>query len=152
MSAVLARHEEIFRILQDAPFFDDLSWGQRKAVFDLSTIQERKAGEPVYRIGEPAEHFYVLMRGIVRLTSGIDTDAPSAGDILQRGHVFGWASLVASANRRIATAMCMTPASTLAIDGAGLVGLMERNHTLGYALLQRLVPLITGTAMGSAAG
>ena len=99
-----------------------------------------------------ADTFYVLVRGIVRLTIGLDQRNASAGDILHRGQVFGWAALTPSANRRIATAACVTPASVLAIDGPGLVQLMDRDHTLGYHLLRRLILLVTGTLTACAAG
>jgi toluene monooxygenase system ferredoxin subunit len=152
MNSVLPGHADAFQVLTEARFFDDLSDVQRLAVLDLSTVQEFDARQHLYRIGEPADHFYVLVRGIVRLTIGLDQWIASAGDIRQRGQVFGWAALTPGANWRIANAVCATPAMLLAIDGPGLVKLMNRNHTIGYLLLNRLVPLITGTLTLSAAG
>lgn len=152
MSSVLPRDREALDVLGQAAFFRDLTESQRKAVFALSEMQECDAGEHLYRIGEPAARFYVLVRGIVRLTIGLDQRVASAGDILQRGQVFGWAALTPSANRRIASAVCVTPASVLTIDGAGLVALMDRDHTLGYHLLRRLILLVTGTLTLGAAG
>ena len=152
MNTVLPRHAEALGVLSEASFFRDLDEAQRRAVFELSELQECDAGQHLYRIGEPARHFYVLVRGIVRLTIGLDQRMASAGDILQRGQVFGWAALTPSANRRIATAVCVTPASVLAIDGTGLVDLMDRDHTLGYHLLRRLILLVTGTLTLCAAG
>ena len=152
MSSVRPRESESLRVLAEAPFFSDLSDAQRGAVLALSRLRECDGGHHLYRIGEPAETFYVLARGIVRLTIGLDQRNASAGDILHRGQVFGWAALTPSANRRIATAVCLTPASVLAIDGPGLVQLMDRDHTLGYHLLRRLILLVTGTLTACAAG
>lgn len=152
MSSVLPRDRDALDVLGQAAFFRDLTEAQRRAVFDLSRMQECDAGEHLYRIGEPATSFYVLVRGIVRLTIGLDQRVASAGDILQCGQVFGWAALTPGANRRIASAVCVTPASVLKIDGAGLVAMMDRDHTLGYLLLRRLILLVTGTLTLGAAG
>jgi toluene monooxygenase system ferredoxin subunit len=152
MSTVLERSAEALSVLGEAAFFRDLDDAQRRAVLALSEIEERDAGEHFYRIGEPAQNFYVLMSGIVRLNIALDQRHASAGDILRRGQVFGWAALTPSANQRIATAACVTSASVLTIDGAGLVALMDRDHTLGYQLMRQLVLLVTGTLTACAAG
>ena len=152
MSSVLHRTAESLSVLGEAGFFRDLDDARRRAVLALSAVEEREAGEHFYRIGEPAQNFYVLMGGVVRLTIGLDHRNASAGDILHRGEVFGWAALTPSANRRIASAVCLTPASVLAIDGAGLVALMDRDHTLGYQLMRQLILLVTGTLTACAAG
>lgn len=152
MSSVLPRTAESLKVLSEAAFFRELSDAQRGAILELSRMEEHDAGEHIYRLGEPALNFYVLAGGIVRMTIGMDQRNASAGDILRRGQVFGWAALTPSANRRIATAVCVTPASVLAIDGAGLVRLMDSDHTLGYRLMRQLTLLATGTFTACAAG
>jgi len=152
MSSMIHQSSESLKVLAEAPFFSDLGDAQRRAVLALSRLRECDGGQHLYRLGDSADTFYVLVRGIVRLTIGLDERNASAGDILHRGQVFGWAALTPSANRRIATAVCVTPASVLAIDGPGLVQLMDRDHTLGYLLLRRLVLLVTGTLTACAAG
>lgn len=132
-------------ILLQTGFFRELTPSQLERVAAVSEMQECEEGQQVYRIGEPAKTIYVLVRGMVRLAIGFGGRNASAGDILRRGEVFGWAALTPSCNLRIATASCLTPCSFLAMNGAALLELMEQDHTLGYRLVTQLNRLITGT-------
>ena len=139
-------------ILAQTGFFGQLTPHQIERVAALSTVQDCDEGQQVYRIGDPANVVYVLLRGMVRHSIGFGGRNASVGDILRRGEVFGWAALTPSCNVRIATASCLSPCSFLAIDGAGLIALMEQDHTLGYRLMAQLNRLITGTLTAFAGG
>ena len=139
-------------MLSQTGFFAQLTPSQLEQVAALSEMQDCDEGQQIYRIGEPARTVYVLARGMLRQSIGFRGRNASAGDILRRGEVFGWAALTPSCNLRIATASCLTPCSVLAIDGARLIELMEQDHTLGYRLTTQLNRLITGTLSAFAGG
>lgn len=139
-------------ILSQTVFFRELTPGQIERVAALSEMQQCKRDQQVYRIGEPAKAIYVLVQGTVRMAVDFGGRNASAGDVVRRGEVFGWAALTPSCNVRIATASCLTPCSFLAVDGAGLVRLMEQDHTLGYRVMKQLTLLITGTLTAFAGG
>ena len=139
-------------ILSQTAFFRELTPGQIERVAALSEMQQCERGQQVYRIGEPAKAIYVLVQGTVRMAVDFGGRNASAGDVVRRGEVFGWAALTPSCNLRIATASCLTPCSFLAVDGAGLVRLMEHDHTLGYRVMKQLTLLITGTLTAFAGG
>lgn len=139
-------------ILSHTDFFRDLTPDQLRRVAELSNVKEGNEGELIYNIGEVAGTVYVLVHGMVRLAIGRGSRNASAGDILRRGEVFGWAALTPASSVRIATASCLTSCRILAIDGAGLIELMEGDHTLGYHLMTQLNLLITGTLTAFAAG
>jgi CRP-like cAMP-binding protein len=141
-----------FGILQQTAFFGDLNPAQLERVARLSEMQNCAESDKVYGIGDPARSVYVLVRGMVRLAVGLGERNASAGDILRRGEVFGWAAMTPSCSLRIATASCVTPCSFLAIDGAALIELMEADHTLGYRLTTQLNRLITSTLTAFAGG
>jgi len=88
----------------------------------------------------------------VRFTLGLGKRETSAGDIIRRGDVFGWAPLVEGHARRIATAYCLTACEVVAIDGAALNRLMEGDPGLGYALMKKLAVLLTSELVAFAAG
>ena len=140
------------RILSQTIFFGQLTPSQIECVAALSTVQDCAEGQQLYRVGDPADAVYVLMHGTVRQVIGFGGRNASIGDILRRGELFGWAALTPPRNVRIATACCLTPCRFLVIDGAGLIGLMERDHTLGYRLMTQLNRLITGTLTSIAGG
>lgn len=139
-------------ILANTVFFRELTADQLERVVRLSELQHCEEGQQVYRVGDPAQAVYVLVRGMVRLAVGYGERNASVGDVLRRGEVFGWAALTPSCNLRIAAAVCLTPCSLLVINGAGLLSLMEEDHTLGYRLMTQLNSLITGTLSAFAGG
>ena len=139
-------------ILSQTGFFGELTPSQLERVAALSQVQDCDEGQQVYRIGDPANLVYLLLRGMVRHSIGYGGRNASVGDILRRGEVFGWAALTPSCNVRVATASCLSPCRFLVIDGAGLIGLMEQDHTLGYRLMTQLNRLITGTLTAFAGG
>jgi CRP-like cAMP-binding protein len=139
-------------ILSSTGFFGGLSDSQLEQISALCELQERGDGEQIYRVGEPARVVYVVVRGMVRLAVGYGERSASGGNVLRRGDVFGWAALTPACNQRIATASCMSACSLLTIDGASLLALMERDHTLGYRLMSQLNRLITSTLSAFAGG
>ncbi len=139
-------------ILSQTGFFGDLTPGQLERIAGVSKVHDCDAGQQVYRVGDPANLVYVLVRGTVRHSIGYGGRNAGVGDILRRGEVFGWAALTPSCNVRIATASCLTTSRFLAIDGASLIALMEQDHTLGYRLMTQLNRLITGTLTAFAGG
>ena len=139
-------------LLSQTHFFGGLTPNQLERIAGLSTVLECEAGQQVYRVGDPASEVYVLVHGTVRHAIGFGGRNASVGDILRRGELFGWAALTPPRNVRIATASCLAPCRFLVIDGAGLIALMEQDHTLGYRLMTQLNRLITGTLTSFAGG
>jgi len=139
-------------ILSQTDFFKGLTSSQIARVAAVSERQQFEGGHQIYRIGEPAKSVYVLVDGTVRMTIGFGGRNAKAGDIVRRGDVFGWAALTPACNQRIATASCLSLCDILAVDGVGLMNLMEQDHTLGYRLMTQLTRLITGTLTAFAGG
>ena len=139
-------------ILSQTGFFGELTPEQLDRVAALCVVQDCDEGQLVYRIGDPADVVYVLLRGVVRHSIGYGGRNARVGDILRRGEVFGWAALTPTCNVRVATASCLTPCRFLAINGGALIALMEQDHTLGYRLMTQLNRLITGTLTAFAGG
>lgn len=139
-------------ILAHTGFFADLSPQQLRQVSQLARIEEYPQTSRVYSLGEPASDLYVLVDGMVRFTIGLGNRQTQAGQILKRGEVFGWAALVETAPKRIATALAITPCTVLAINGNQLMILMNQDHTLGYRIMTQLNALITGNLTAFASG
>ena len=139
-------------ILAQTDFFQGLTPSQIDRVASVSELQQFEGGHQVYRIGEPSKAVYVLVDGTVRMTIGFGGRNAKAGDVVRRGDVFGWAALTPGCNQRIATASCLSPCDILAVDGVGLMKLMEQDHTLGYRLMTQLTRLVTGTLTAFASG
>lgn len=152
MSDILTRPRTPIDILSQTDFFAVLTPEQLERVSGISQLQECAEGCRIYNHGEPAKYFYVLIEGMVRFAIGFGNRNASAGDILRRGKVFGWAALTPGAKYRIATASCVTPCTVLAIHGDAFIDLMEQDYALGFQVMKRLNLLITGTLTAFAAG
>ncbi len=140
------------RLLEQGKFFAGLSQAQLLQVVAISRIEHYAEGAPIYKIGDPAATFYLLIDGMIRFAISYGNRDTYAGEILRRGEVFGWAAITPVANVRIATASCMTPCALLAIDGDRLRRLMDEDHTLGFHLMTQLNIIITGTLTSFAGG
>ena len=139
-------------LLRQARFFTGLNRSQLERVAALGRMRSFPQDTRIYAIGDAVDDFYVLAEGMVRFTLGLGKRETSAGDIIRRGEVFGWAPLVEGHERRIATAYCLTPCEVVAIDGRALNALMEEDSALGFALLEKLAVLLTSELVAFAAG
>jgi toluene monooxygenase system ferredoxin subunit len=148
----VVRSINVAGILAQARFFSGLTKAQLERVAALGRMRSFPQDTRVYVVGDAADDFYVLAEGTVRFTLGLGKRETSAGEILRRGQVFGWAPLVEGHERRIATAYCLTPCEVVALDGAALSALMESDSALGYALLKKLAVLLTSELVAFAAG
>ena len=139
-------------LLRQARFFAGLAPAQLERVAALARVERFAQDTRIYVLGDPADDFYVLASGMVRFTLGLGKRETSAGEIIRRGDVFGWAALVAGAQKRIATAFCLTSCEVIALNGNDLLALMDSDHSLGYAIMKQLSVLLTGELTSFAAG
>jgi CRP-like cAMP-binding protein len=139
-------------VLAEARFFSGLTKAQLARVAALARLRAFPQDTRIYTIGDALDDFYVLADGMVRFTLGLGKRETSAGDIIRRGEVFGWAPLVEGQPRRIATAYCLTACTVVAIDGEELMTLMDTDLALGYALMKKLAVLLTSELTSFAAG
>jgi toluene monooxygenase system ferredoxin subunit len=140
------------RVLGEARFFSGLTGAQLERVAALGRARSFPQDTRIYTVGDAVDDFYVLADGMVRFTLGLGKRDTAAGDIIRRGDVFGWAPLVEGHTRRIATAYCLTACAVVAINGAQLVGLMDADLGLGYAVMKKLAVLLTSELTSFAAG
>jgi toluene monooxygenase system ferredoxin subunit len=143
---------EPVRVLGQARFFSGLGKAQLERVAAIGRRRAFPQDTRIYTVGDKVDDFYVLADGMVRFTLGLGKRETSAGDIIRRGDVFGWAPLVEGNPRRIATAYCLTACEVIAIDGRKLNALMEGDPGLGFALMKKLAVLLTSELVAFAAG
>jgi toluene monooxygenase system ferredoxin subunit len=152
LPGALALHADCADILAQTAFFGELSPRQIEQISKLGRIEHYPQDSRIYGLGERAADLYVLVDGMVRFTIGLGSRQTHAGQILKRGEVFGWAALVESTQKRIASALAITPCTVVAINGDQLLILMDQDHTLGYRVMKQLNVLITGNLTAFASG
>ena len=139
-------------VLSHARFFAGLGKPQLESVAALGQRRSFPQDTRIYTVGDAVDNFDVLADGMVRVTLGLGKRETSAGDIIRRGDVFGWAPLVEGHPRRIATAYCLSACEVIALDGARLNALMTGDPGLGFALMRKLAVLLTSELVAFAAG
>ena len=125
--------------LQQKDIFEAMPKDFVKEIMDISVTESHQQGEVLFRDGERAEAFYVLLQGRVKLSLG------ETGQIVyvvsNAGEAFGWSSLIGR-ERFSATAECMATAKLLRFDHVKLQKILEKNPAHGLILFQRLAELL----------
>jgi len=85
----------------------------------------------------------VLDSGRVEFRIGRDERTTPAGFMLRKGEVFGWAALLDSQPRRIASAKALEGSVLLRINGRDALAVLESDPASGYLVMRRLSSLIT---------
>jgi CRP-like cAMP-binding protein len=123
-------------ILAEHPFFAALKPEHMAIITACAKNVQFKAGETIFREGQPADWFYLIREGRVAL----DVTAPPRGRItiqtLEAGEVLGWSWLFPPYKWHFG-ATCLEAVRALAMDGACLRGKCEADPALGYELMKR---------------
>jgi CRP/FNR family transcriptional regulator, cyclic AMP receptor protein len=120
------------------PALAGLTVAQRAVLADLSESVTATAAERLFQQGQPAEHFWLIESGQVRL----DTEQP-AGErqlvqTLGPGDVLGWSWLVPPYRWRL-DATAAEPVSAVRLDAVAVRSVAERDPAFGYALVIGLI-------------
>lgn len=136
-----------------ADLFHGMSRDFVKEMMDIATKETYDKGTFLFRQGEPADHFYVFLKGHVRLSLG---EVGQVVHMVSRGgEAFGWSSLV---DREIysASAECTEPTTLLKMNARELRNITEKYPDNGVIFFRRLAAtlgkrLVQSYAMMSAA-
>lgn len=103
----------------------------------LATVCTFPAGTVVFREGAICPDLYLVQSGFVAL----DMFVPGRGAVrvfsVGEGELLGWSPLLAD-GKMTATATVVEPLSAVVIPGKPLRALCERNHDIGYRMMQQV--------------
>jgi CRP-like cAMP-binding protein len=121
----------------------DLLWEMDKLFvrefMGITTAVNFEKGEVVFREGDPADYFYTLVEGKVRLSVG---DPPrEVYTIDQAGEAFGWSSLV-DRNYYSAAAECIEPTRCSKLEGRKLEALLKNHPESGLVFYKKLAGIL----------
>jgi CRP-like cAMP-binding protein len=128
-------------LLQEHPFFADLSEDHRKLLEGCGQNVVIEADTPIFHEGQAADRFYVIRAGRV----AIETKVPGRGSIciqtLEEGDVMGWSWLVPPYEWRFdATALSLVRA--IVLDAQCLRNKCEADSNLGFELSKRFAQIM----------
>lgn len=117
--------------------FRDLEPRYLALLAEVAMFKEFPAGEVIFREGDPANRFYLILEGEVALESAQRDSAPVVLQTIGRDDVLGWSWLFPPYYWRF-DARAVTPTKAIFFYGTWLRESCERDHDFGYEMIKRM--------------
>ena len=129
------------RVVLESRVFAGLDDAFAEQLAGCSQTAGFKAGQTLFKEGEPADIFYVLRRGRVALELYVPGRGGLTVETIEPGSVVGWSWLFAPHVWHF-DARAVSPVRAVAVDGACIRGKCEADPALGYELMQRFSAIL----------
>ena len=120
-----------------------LFWGMDrtfiKEVMEIAARESYQEGDFLFREGDPANFFYILIKGRVKLTVG--ESGPVVYIVDHAGEAFGWSSLIGR-KEYSASGQCQEPTVLDNFQAAQIQKVIEKYPDQGLVFFKRLAGLI----------
>ena len=129
------------------PFLKGFPKKYHKDLLRNAKILNRKEGRFVFRDGERARHFYLILKGQIDILTKeqdvrLDPEATTAVLIhLKSGDIVGWSWIIPPFRWRFDSKV-ETDTCLLALDGTHLRKKASRDYRFAYEIYKRLVPVM----------
>jgi CRP-like cAMP-binding protein len=128
--------------LSQHPFFAGLDESVVTLLAGCAVNAHFHPGQYLFHEGDPADTFYLLRHGRVSIEVHAPAGPAVVVDSAHADDVVGWSWLVAP-YRWLFDARATEETSAIAFDGACLRGKCELDPAVGYAMLQRVVQVMS---------
>lgn len=122
-------------MLAEAHIFRDLSHDVRARIVPLAERIDVPAGTTLCRQGDLANRFYVLRDGQVTLSNSVQNGVTAVVEVVQPGGHFILTTMLARLPS-LMTAQTTTQATVIAIDGEGMLALIQQEPLIASAILR----------------
>ena len=122
-------------MLQRSPLFRGLPAPALEQIAGLATQIRYRAGESVFRQGDPGNAIYAVVTGRIRISAGTADGREMSLNIMEPGDTFGEIALL-DGGTRTATATATEPSELVSIRRDHFVGLLEREPRVALELLR----------------
>jgi len=117
----------------------DLFWGMSREfvqeAMDTSEKFSQNEGDFLFHEGDPANYFYILLKGRVLLSRG--KEGPTVYMVQHTGELIGWSTLTGRENFS-ASARCLESSSLLKFERDRFLGILEKDSDNAAILFKRL--------------
>jgi CRP-like cAMP-binding protein len=108
-------------------------------VLDIAEKLFQKNGEVLFHEGNPAQHFFVLLKGRVKLSLG--EAGPVVYMVRQPGEIIGWSGLIGR-DRYSASGECMEETNLLKFDRNVFLDILKKYPRNEALLFKRLAEML----------
>jgi CRP-like cAMP-binding protein len=133
--------ETLERIIANHPFFAGLDGGFTNLMVSCASNVRFKAGDYIFKEGDPANTFYLIREGRVAVEVFAPQHKPIIVATLGVGEILGWSWLLPPYHWKN-QARAVEETRAIALDGKCLRTKCEQNHDLGYEVLKRFARII----------
>ena len=132
---------QLAALIAGHPFFRELTPQHVQLLADAAMLKEFKPGEIIFKEGDPANRFYILINGEVEvLNEGRDGTAVPV-QLIGPGDVLGWSWLFPPYYWHFA-ARATENSRAIFFYGTWLRESCERDHDFGFAMLKRMSAVV----------
>jgi len=135
--SLTGKYPDLRALISAHSFFKGLRSEHIDALIDCAMKVEFKPGEVIFREGDPANRFYLILKGEVALEASMGKAAPAHIETIGAGEVLGWSWLVEPYEWHF-DARATKPTVALFFYGTWLRELYEENHNLESEMQQRV--------------
>ena len=125
-----------------APLFDGLGENSLKLIAGCARNEHAPTGAFLFHEGDPADRFFLIRSGTIRLEVHAPGRGPLLIETLQAPEVLGWSWLFPPYRWRL-DARVLDAAGLVSFDAVCLRGKAEADHELGFELMSRFTVLLT---------
>ena len=127
---------EIATAVSEHPFLRGMAAAHMDLLSKAGTLVDFQPGDLIFKQGDPAHRFYLILSGSVSLThAGLKGNV--AVQCLAKGDVLGWSWLFPPYAWHF-NAMVTESSRAIAFDAESVRALCDQNHELGYELMKRI--------------
>ena len=133
--------QNLRNLIADHPFFKELRWDHILALADCAMKTEFRAGELIFREGDPANRFFLILKGKVALEARVKGAEAVLVESIGAGDVLGWSWLVEPYVWHF-NARVVEPTEAIFFDGTWMRELYEEDGSLGYEMMRRVAAVM----------
>jgi len=132
---------ELLALIAQQPFFKGLGAHHLRLLADSAMETQFEPGQWIYRQGDPANRFYLILEGKVVIQSEMKKRGMIPIRTLGPGDDLGWAWLFPPYYMHF-SACTIDPTRAIFFYGTRLREQCEDNHELGYQLMKRIAEVV----------
>ena len=133
--------DELLQMAQTYRMLSELDPHQLRKLVPLAEPRQYTTGQLIFQIGDQSSLFHLIVSGDVALEQ-VAGGEPVRLQTLHHGDAMGWSALTAHAHAHF-QARALSPVSTVAFPGERLRQACDRDPTMGYLLMKRLLEVVT---------
>ena len=132
-------------LLAQIPFFTDLPTEELDRLITELEVVNLQSGEILFHEGDPGEHLYIVVKGVLEILMAPDTDNEMIINEVHEGEYIGEMSLIKSGGHRSASARAQGDVVTLCMSRTQFRELLKRHPHLANAMVRVLSQRLDNT-------